>query len=87
MATQLSAQTQGRQTRAAPDPLDPDRPGGRRQPFASGKPGYAAAVNIQAVSALLAALLILAIGASVLLRSRRDRVYSCLLYTSDAADE
>ncbi|MEZ4363878.1 MAG: ATP-binding protein [Kofleriaceae bacterium] len=33
-------------------------------------------MNIQAVSALLAALLILAIGASVLLRSRRDRVYS-----------
>lgn len=37
---------------------------------------YGAAVNVQAVSALLAALLILAIGASVLLRSRRDRVYS-----------
>jgi two-component system, NtrC family, sensor histidine kinase HydH len=37
---------------------------------------YAARVNVQAVSALLAALLILAIGASVLLRSRRDRVYS-----------
>jgi two-component system, NtrC family, sensor histidine kinase HydH len=33
-------------------------------------------VNVQAVSALLAALLILAIGASVLLRSRQDRVYS-----------
>lgn len=37
---------------------------------------YAASVNIQAVSALLAALLILAIGASALLRSRQDRVYS-----------
>jgi hypothetical protein len=33
-------------------------------------------VDVQAVSALLAALLILAIGASVLLRSRRDRMYT-----------
>jgi len=33
-------------------------------------------VDVQAVSALLAALLILAIGASVLLRSRKDRVYT-----------
>ncbi|CAN5817754.1 hypothetical protein BH11MYX2_BH11MYX2_30190 [soil metagenome] len=33
-------------------------------------------MNIQAVSALLAALLILAIGMSVLLRSRRDRMYT-----------
>jgi len=33
-------------------------------------------VDVQAVSALLAALLILAIGASVLLRSRSDRVYT-----------
>jgi two-component system, NtrC family, sensor histidine kinase HydH len=32
--------------------------------------------NVQAVSALLAALLILAIGASVLLRSRSDRMYT-----------
>jgi signal transduction histidine kinase len=33
-------------------------------------------VDVQAVSALLAALLILAIGASVLLRSRSDRMYT-----------
>jgi signal transduction histidine kinase len=33
-------------------------------------------VDVQAVSALLAALLILAIGASVVLRSRKDRVYT-----------
>src|SRR6185503_8146311 len=33
-------------------------------------------MGVQAVSALLAALLILAIGASVLLRSRSDRVYT-----------
>jgi signal transduction histidine kinase len=33
-------------------------------------------VNVQAVSALLASLLILAIGLSVLLRSRRDRMYT-----------
>jgi signal transduction histidine kinase len=33
-------------------------------------------VDVQAVSALLAALLILAIGASVLLRSRSDRMYA-----------
>jgi len=33
-------------------------------------------VDVQAVSALLAALLILAIGASVLLRSRKDRIYT-----------
>ncbi|MDB4963002.1 MAG: signal transduction histidine kinase, nitrogen specific, NtrB [Myxococcales bacterium] len=33
-------------------------------------------MDVQAVSALLAALLILAIGASVLLRSRRDRMYT-----------
>jgi signal transduction histidine kinase len=33
-------------------------------------------VDVQAVSALLAALLILAIGASVLLRSRKDRMYT-----------
>ena len=33
-------------------------------------------MDVQAVSALLAALLILAIGASVLLRSRKDRVYT-----------
>ncbi|HTR53927.1 MAG TPA: ATP-binding protein [Kofleriaceae bacterium] len=33
-------------------------------------------MNVQAVSALLAALLILAIGASVLLRSRSDRMYT-----------
>ncbi|HEY4057652.1 MAG TPA: ATP-binding protein [Kofleriaceae bacterium] len=33
-------------------------------------------MNIQAVSALLAALLILAIGMSVLLRSRRDKMYT-----------
>jgi two-component system, NtrC family, sensor histidine kinase HydH len=33
-------------------------------------------VNVQAVSALLAALLILAIGVAVVLRSRRNRVYS-----------
>src|SRR3954471_2432386 len=33
-------------------------------------------MDVQAVSALLAALLILAIGASVLLRSRSDRMYS-----------
>ena len=33
-------------------------------------------MNAQAVSALLAALLILAIGMSVLLRSRKDRMYS-----------
>jgi signal transduction histidine kinase len=33
-------------------------------------------VNIQAVSALLAAILILAIGLAVLLRSRRDRMYT-----------
>src|SRR5436190_13126383 len=32
--------------------------------------------DVQAVSALLAALLILAIGASVLLRSRSDRMYT-----------
>ncbi len=35
-----------------------------------------AEVDVQAVSALLAALLILAIGASVLLRSRSDRMYT-----------
>src|SRR6478609_6540998 len=35
-----------------------------------------AAMDVQAVSALLAALLILAIGASVLLRSRSDRMYT-----------
>ncbi len=39
-------------------------------------PGYAARVDVQAVTALLAALLILAIGASVLLRSRSDRMYT-----------
>ncbi len=33
-------------------------------------------MNVQAVSALLAALLILAIGTSVLLRSRKDRMYT-----------
>ncbi len=33
-------------------------------------------MDVQAVSALLAALLILAIGASVLLRSRKDRMYT-----------
>ncbi len=33
-------------------------------------------MDVQAVSALLAALLILAIGASVLLRSRKDRLYT-----------
>jgi len=33
-------------------------------------------VNVQAVSALLAALLILAIGVSVLFRSRKDRMYT-----------
>ena len=33
-------------------------------------------MNVQAVSALLAALLMLAIGASVLLRSRSDRMYT-----------
>jgi two-component system sensor histidine kinase HydH len=33
-------------------------------------------VNVQAVSALLAALLTLAIGASVLLRNRRDRIFT-----------
>jgi two-component system, NtrC family, sensor histidine kinase HydH len=33
-------------------------------------------MDVQAVSALLAALLILAIGASVVLRSRRDRMYT-----------
>jgi hypothetical protein len=33
-------------------------------------------VDVQAVSALLAAVLILAIGASVLLRSRSDRMYT-----------
>ena len=33
-------------------------------------------VDVQAVSALLAALLILAIGASVVLRSRKDRMYT-----------
>src|SRR6476646_1955072 len=33
-------------------------------------------MDVQAVSALLAALLILAIGASVLLRSRSDRTYT-----------
>jgi hypothetical protein len=32
--------------------------------------------NAQAVSALLAALLLLAIGTSVLLRSRSDRMYT-----------
>src|SRR6185436_17337656 len=38
--------------------------------------GYAGRVDVQAVSALLAALLILAIGASVLLRSRSDRMFT-----------
>jgi hypothetical protein len=38
-------------------------------------PEYAGAVNVYAVSALLAALLILAIGASVILRSR-DRIHT-----------
>ena len=33
-------------------------------------------MDVQAVSALLAALLILAIGTSVLLRSRSDRMYT-----------
>src|SRR5436190_5940893 len=33
-------------------------------------------MDVQAVSALLAALLILAIGTSVLLRSRKDRMYT-----------
>ena len=33
-------------------------------------------MDVQAVSALLAALLILAIGVSVLFRSRRDRMYT-----------
>ena len=33
-------------------------------------------MDVQAVSALLAALLILAIGASVLLRSRSDKMYT-----------
>ena len=33
-------------------------------------------MNIQAVSALLASILILAIGLSVLLRSRRDRMFT-----------
>jgi two-component system, NtrC family, sensor histidine kinase HydH len=37
---------------------------------------YAGRVNVQAVSALLAALLILAIGVSVLFRSRKDRMYT-----------
>ncbi len=36
---------------------------------------YPAAVDVQAVSALLAALVILAIGASVILRNRTDRTY------------
>ncbi len=43
---------------------------------ARGFPGYTEAVDVQAVSALLAALLILAIGTSVLLRSRKDRMYT-----------
>ena len=37
---------------------------------------YTRCVNVQAVSALLAALLIIAIGLSVLLRSRRDKMYT-----------
>src|SRR5262245_44486597 len=38
--------------------------------------GRLPAMDVQAVSALLAALLILAIGTSALLRSRRDKMYT-----------
>jgi two-component system sensor histidine kinase HydH len=56
-----------------PDGVGPDLRRGRSEAALT---AYTAGVNVQAVSALLAALVIFAIGASVLLRNRTDRTYT-----------